>query len=64
MVSIDFSVPDDADMQDEGDFGMKMFKVVTTGRIIKYAKVVVLAIRASRHPIMPRKLSAAEKEGA
>lgn len=64
VVSIDFGVFGDADLQDDGDPGKKLFKVVTTGGMIKYARVAVLAIGAGGLPIMPRQLSAAERDGA
>ena len=64
VVSIDYMVSDDADVQDDGGSERKLFKVVTTGGIVKYAKVVVLAVGAGGLPIMPRQLSAAEREGA
>ena len=64
VVSIDFGVPDNADMQIGRDLGMRLFEVLTQGGTIKYAKVVVLAIGSGGHPIMPRQLSAAEREGA
>ena len=60
--SIDFGYHDE--FEEHGDTQTKVFKVTTTGRTIKFAKVVVLAIGAGGKPAMPRQLSAAEREGA
>ena len=38
MVSIDFGIADEVDMQDEDDPAISFFKVVTTGGIIKCAQ--------------------------
>ena len=64
MVSIDFDFYDGFDMQIDGFDGMKLFKITTTGGVVKFARVVVLAIGPGGNPVMPRQLSTAEREGA
>lgn len=63
--SIDFGFFDDElELYCGSDPRAKLFKVTTQDGRTKLAKVVVLAIGPGGKPNMPRKLSAAEKEGA
>ncbi|KAI4226473.1 MAG: hypothetical protein L6R36_003128 [Xanthoria steineri] len=55
---------DEVDLHHKDETTKKIFKVTTTDGIIRFAKVVVLAIGAGGKPNMPRELTAAEKEGA
>ena len=64
VVSIDFDFYDAFDTQIDGVDGMKLFKITTASGGVKFAKVVVLAIGAGGKPVMPRHLSAIERDGA
>lgn len=64
VASVDFGHPDEFDLRDHDDPGTKIFKVVTADGLIKFAKVVVLAIGAGGKPVLPRQLSAEEQDGA
>lgn len=65
MASIDSGSDfDEVDLHHKDETTKKIFKVTTTDGIIRFAKVVVLAIGAGGKPNMPRELTAAEKEGA
>lgn len=65
MASIDFgSDYGEVNLHHEDEIAKRIFKVTTTDGIIRFAKVVVLAIGAGGKPNMPRELSAVEKEGA
>lgn len=65
MASIDFgSDYEQVNLHHEYEAAQRIFKVTTTDGIIRFAKVVVLAIGAGGKPNMPRELTAAEKEGA
>ncbi|KAL8784029.1 MAG: hypothetical protein Q9213_004217 [Squamulea squamosa] len=64
VASIDFVSYEEADLHIDGDSRPKIFEVITTTGDISFAKVVVLAVGAGGNPVMLRKLSAAEKEGA
>ena len=64
VASIDFGFFDEYDSPYGGDSGNGLFKVVTSCGRVKFAKIVILAVGAGGGPIMPRKLSVAEREGA
>ena len=64
VTSIDFGLHDEIYSHNEGDPRQSLFKIATTGGAIEFAKVVVLAVGAGGSPVMPRQLSATEKDGA